>query len=260
MVEQIRFPGSYVWVIYRLVHGERLYFDPGAVFPEFAFLGYFPDVDLGIEICGKFPPVVARIAVDYIQIIDLIELMFEGMCGKYARHARVKTATQQRHDAGFPVPVAVGPLPGVFEFGDVPGFIVGCIEVMHAGCEACIHDAQVLVGQGDIDDHEGLEILHQGCQLILVIRIHPGSFDAVAPDLRSDFFTFRQGAACQKDIFKNTGNPCAFFGHYIADTSGPYDHDFAHFFFILLSMLIKSRGIFKNDPDRLFLSSRDPAQ
>ena len=38
------------------------------------------------------------------------------------------------------------PLPGVFEFGYVPGFIVGGVQVVNAGFQAGVHQVQILVG------------------------------------------------------------------------------------------------------------------
>ena len=66
--------------------------DPFAVVPVFTSLRHLTNVDLGIEVCGKRLAVVTCIAVDYIQVMDLTEVMFGSMGSKDAGDARIKPA------------------------------------------------------------------------------------------------------------------------------------------------------------------------
>ena len=65
----------------------------------------------------------------------------------------------------------VGPLPLVLELGDVARLVVGGVEVVHAGLEAGVHQRQVLVGQGDVDQQVGLDALEQRDRLGDVVGV-----------------------------------------------------------------------------------------
>ena len=54
-------------------------------------------------------------------------------------------------EAGLLEALLILPLPGVFELGDVLGFVVGGVEVVDAGLEAGVHQGEVLIRQGDIN-------------------------------------------------------------------------------------------------------------
>jgi len=47
-----------------------------------------------------------------------------------------KTRAKQRHEAGLLETLLVGPLPFIFELGDIRRLIVRGVEVMHSGGEA----------------------------------------------------------------------------------------------------------------------------
>src|SRR5512133_441210 len=88
--------------------------NPFTVLEVFALLGYFADVDFRIEVCGKRFPVVACIAVDNIEIMNLVKMVLCSMSRKYACHPRIESASQACRQSCFPKTVVVGPLPAVF--------------------------------------------------------------------------------------------------------------------------------------------------
>ncbi|OPZ57271.1 MAG: hypothetical protein BWY89_00770 [Bacteroidetes bacterium ADurb.BinA012] len=85
--------------------------NPLSVLPVFAFLGYLPDVYFGIEVCGEGFAMIAGVAVNYIEVVYLAEVMFRGMCCKDTGDTRVKAAAKYRRDAGFAEALMICPLP-----------------------------------------------------------------------------------------------------------------------------------------------------
>src|SRR3546814_2631541 len=51
-----------------------------------------------------------------------------------------------------PEAVVIGPLPVIFEFRLVARLVVRGVEIMRAGRQARLHDRQVLIGKGEVDD------------------------------------------------------------------------------------------------------------
>ena len=49
----------------------------------------------------------------------------------------------------------------VFEFRDIARLVVGGVYVVDAGFEAGVHEGEVLIGQGDVDEDVGLEIFEE---------------------------------------------------------------------------------------------------
>ena len=64
----------------------------------------------------------------------------------------------------------------------VLGLVVGRVEVVAAALEAGIHDREVLIRQGDIDDDVGLEGPEQLAQRGHVVGIDLGGLHAVTAD------------------------------------------------------------------------------
>jgi len=91
VVNHVRTLGAYVGVVDVLPDLVWLGVHPLAIFPVAAFLGYLTDVDFGVEVGGKSLAITARIGVDDVEVMDLIEEMLGGVGGEYARNARVKT-------------------------------------------------------------------------------------------------------------------------------------------------------------------------
>ena len=67
--------------------------------------------------------------------------------------ARIEATPKQGHNAALREAFAIGPLPAVFESGNIRRLVVGGVEVIDAGFEAGVHDGQVLVRERDVQ-HE----------------------------------------------------------------------------------------------------------
>ena len=93
---------------------------------------------------------VAAVAVENINIVDLVKLMFQGIGRKYAGDTRVKAASQKSGDSCFFKPFPVSPLPAVLKFCRILRLIVGGIHIMSLRSQAGIHNSQILIGKGQI--------------------------------------------------------------------------------------------------------------
>ena len=139
-------------------HGRNL--DPLAVLHVAAGSGDFAQVDFGVKIGGKGIAVVAAVAVENVDRVNRVELMFGGVGAVGLRHTRVKATAQQRSQAGILKLFLVGPLPAVIEVGGkafllaallvdstpggvvgVFGFVVGGVHVVDAAGKAGVHDS-----------------------------------------------------------------------------------------------------------------------
>ena len=132
-------------------------FDKIAVFEMAARCGDLADVDFWIEIGGKGVAVIAAVNIDDIERVNFIEVMLECPCGKNIGHAGIEARAEQRGESSFGEFFLIGPLPRVFELGDIGGLVVGGIEIINASGKASIHQRKILVGQGDIQHQVRLE-------------------------------------------------------------------------------------------------------
>ena len=103
---------------------------------------------------------VTAVAVENVDRVNRVELMFGGVGAVGLRHTRVKATAQQRSQAGILKLFLVGPLPAVIEVGGkafllaallvdgtpggvvgVFGFVVGGVHVVDAAGKAGVHDS-----------------------------------------------------------------------------------------------------------------------
>ncbi len=170
MVDDVGFALADAGIIERPVDFVGLGDDPLAVLEVTPLLGDLADVDFGVEIGGESHPVVTGVAIDDVEVMDFVEMMLGGIGGEDGRDARVETAAEDSGEPGSLEPVLISPLPRILEMR----LVIGRIEVIAPALEAGIHDGEVLVRQGDVDDDVGLERPEQFAQL----------GDAVGVDLR----------------------------------------------------------------------------
>ena len=164
--------------------------DPLAVFHIGARCRDLAQVDLRIEVRGKGIAMIAAIAVEDIDGVDGIEVMFLGIGRKDRRDARVKARAQKGRKAGLFELVLIGPLPGIVKVSreakllaalvvnlaplgvfDVLGLEVRRIDVVDTSCQAGIHDREVLIRQRHIQDGIGLVLLDEFRQGFGIIGI-----------------------------------------------------------------------------------------
>ena len=214
-----------------LVLGHRGSLDELAVFPVAALGGDFADVDLRVEVGGEGVAVVAAVDVDDVERVDLVEVVLERPGGENIGDAGVKTGAEQRGEAGFFETFLVFPLPRVFELGDVLGLVVGGVEVIDAGFKAGVHEGEVLVRQGDVDQQGGSRFTDELGSFCGVVGIDLKGGDVASEalfDRGGDGLALRDGAGGEGDLAEDFGEHGAFVGDDAADSAGSDDEDLVH--------------------------------
>ena len=103
--------------------------------------------------------VVAGIAIDNVEILNLVEVVFGSIGGEDACYAWVETASQDGAQSGFFKAFAVSPLPRVLEVSLVFWLVVGSVEIVAATCQASVHDGEVLIRQCKVDHEFRFEVI-----------------------------------------------------------------------------------------------------
>ena len=172
MVKQVHiFHADAVKIILSLdLHRFRLY--PVSIFPVRTVCRHLPDIDLRVKISCKRIAVVAAVAVQNVDVVDLVKLMFQRIRRKYAGYTRIKAASQQCGNARLFKFLTVCPLPFILKFCRVLRLIVRSIDIMGLRRQAGIHDRQILVRKRQVQHHIRVKFLNQGNQLIHVVCIH----------------------------------------------------------------------------------------
>ena len=49
--------------------------------------------------------------------------------------------------------------------------VVGCIQIAASASQTSVHNGQILIGQGKVDDQFWLEVVEQGLQLLHIVSI-----------------------------------------------------------------------------------------
>lgn len=204
------------------VHAHGGGFSEGAVFPVAAGGSHFPDVDFRVEVGGEGLAVIAAVDVNDVQRMDFVKVVLERPCREDVGDAGVKAGAQQGKESGLAEFVLVRPLPGVFEFGYVPGFIVGGVQVVNAGFQAGVHQVQILVGKGHVDQQLRLDFPDEGHGGGHVVRVHGVGGDI---DARSGAYIVRNGvtfafrAGGQMNVLKDVRQLGAFVGYHMSDAA-----------------------------------------
>ena len=144
-------------------------------------------------------------------------MVLEYIGAVHVRDARVESRAEHGHQAFLPEPVLIGPLPLVLELRLVQRLVVGRVDVMHPRFEAGIHDSQVLVRQGDIEDEVRPDFPYQGDGLRHVVRVDRMGLDVhlpAPPDVLLYGVRLGQRPACQ-----------VYFPEHVAHASRAYDED-----------------------------------
>lgn len=210
---------------------HRLRLDPVAVLPVAAVGRNLADVDLGIEVRRERVAVVAGVAVEDVDVVDLVEVVLERVGGKDARDARVKAGTQERRDAGLLVALAVGPLPLVLELRRVLRLVVGRVDVVRLRREAGIHDVQVLIRQREVQHDVRLELLDERDERIDVVRIDLRRADLRlrrALELLLERVALRLRARCDQDLTEFVRVLAALVDGDTRHTTAADDQSFSH--------------------------------
>src|SRR5699024_9333801 len=128
-------------------HGRDL--DPFSVLPVRAGGGNLSEVQFRLEVCGKWIAVIAAIAVQDSDGVNLIKIMLLRVSGEYAGHAGIKAAAQQSRQTGFFKLILISPLPGIIEIsGKAKTFAPFLIDGSPSGIFRVL---RLIVGRVDID-------------------------------------------------------------------------------------------------------------
>ena len=166
-------------------------------------MGNLADVDFRVEVGGKGLMMVARVAVHDVQILDFVEMVLGGVCRVHAGDARVESAAEDGGQAGVLETLLVGPLPAVFKMGHVFRFVVGRVQIVAPRLQASLHDGQVLIRQGQVHHHVGLEAFEEFHQFVHVVGIHLCCPDGRIPDGLHDGIALGLGPAGNHNLVKH---------------------------------------------------------
>src|SRR5690606_29591891 len=109
-------------------------------------------VDLWIEVGRKGLPVATAVYIDNVQLVDFVEdVLCQVGCVDIC-NAGIESTPEKCHNASFLELLPVRPLPMVLEFGSILRLVIRRIQIIGSSLQAGVHNRQVLVGQGDIDD------------------------------------------------------------------------------------------------------------
>ncbi len=175
---------------------------------------------------------VAGVAVDYVEILDLVEMVFRRVRREDRTDTRVETATEDRRQTRLLEPVVVRPLPTVLEFRLIFRLVIRRVEIVHSALQARVHNGEILIRQSDVDHDVGGVLFEQGDQFGHVVCIDGGGFNAARAMQCVDGGGYRVGlcdcAAGEHNVGEN-----GIGGHFVCN-DGPYpagadDDDFRHF-------------------------------
>ena len=227
MIDEVGFARADFRIVHHRLDRERRDLDPLALFPVFAVLRHFAEVDLRVEVRRKRLAMVAGIAVDDVDIVDLVEQVFLRIGAPDVRDARIKPAAEDGGQAGRLEPLLIGPLPGIFELRDFPRLIVRGVEIVHARLEAGVHDRQVLIGQGHVDHEVRLHLLDEGHGRGHVIGVHLRNLDRRDAILRH-LLAALDPPRGQRDVLECLAVHRAFLGDDRACGAGADDENIVH--------------------------------
>ena len=177
VVQQIAVARTDVGVGEILVNLQRLCLYPLAVLPVESLLSNLADVNLWVEVGGESLMVVASVAVHDIKIVNLLEVMLGSIGGIDARYTWVETTTEDGCEACLLEALTISPLPRILEVCLVLGFVVGGVKIAASASQTSVHNRQVLIGQGKVDDQLGLVVIEQCLQLLYIVGIYLSSLD-----------------------------------------------------------------------------------
>ena len=228
MVEEVGLTHPDVGVGQRLV--DLLWFGlaPLPILVVLPLLRDLADVDLGVEVRSEGLVMISAIAVDDIEVMNLVEVVLRRIGSKDARHPGIKATAQDSRQTGFLEALLVGPLPAVFELRLIKGFIVGRVEVVDTCLEASIHNMEVLIRQSYVDDQLRLEGLHQSDQLRDVVGVDGCRLDLDISNLGGDLVALALGATSEHDLGEDITVLRHLLGYYRADTAGTDNEHSSH--------------------------------
>ena len=167
-----------------------------AVLPVGAGRRDLAEVDLRVEVRGEGIAVVAAVAVEDVDGVDLVKIVLLGIGDEHGRDARVKAGAEQARQTGLAEALVIGPLPRIVKVGGeaqllaalfvdlAPCGIVGVlrlvvrgVDIVHAALEAGLHHGKVLIRQGQIQHGIRADVADEHTQRGDVIGVDLGRGD-----------------------------------------------------------------------------------
>ena len=205
------------------LHGLGL--NPVTVLPVGAVGGNLAQVDFRVEVGGKRIAVVAAVAVENVNGVDLIEIVLEGIGGEDTRHTWIEAGAEERGEPCRLEFLLICPLPGIIEIRGKALFlaalfvdgtplrvvgilclIVGGIDVIRTAGKARVHNGEILIGKRHVQDGVRLVFLHQLTQGIKAVSVHLGGGNhglGGGAQLISEGIALRYGSRCNADLRKD---------------------------------------------------------
>ena len=115
---------------------------------------------------------VASVAIHDVEILNLLEVVLGGIGCIDAGYTWVETTAQDSCETSLLETLTIGPLPGILKVCLVLWLVVGCVEIAAATGQTGIHDGQVLIGEGEVDDEFRLVAVEKCLQLLHVVSIN----------------------------------------------------------------------------------------
>ena len=170
---------------------------------------------------------VTGIAVDNVDIFDFVEQEFLGIGAENVRYARIEPTAQNGGQAGLFELVLIGPLPVVFELRDIARFIVCRVHIVAARFQAGIHDRQVLIGQGHVNQQVRLHLIDEGDDLFDIVGVHLADLDRRLAE-RGNLLAAFDAARGEVDVFECVAIHGAFLCDDRSGGTGTDDEDIVH--------------------------------
>lgn len=134
---------------------------------------------------------------------NLVEVVLSCVSGEDACHARVETAAENGCQTSLLETLLVSPLPRVLEVSLVLRLVVGGVEVRASASQTSLHDGEVLIGQGEVDDQFRLIVVEESLELLHIVGVHLSGLDVGVADCLDNAVTLRLCAACNHEVGEN---------------------------------------------------------
>ncbi len=112
------------------------------------------------------------------------------------------------------------------------GLVVGRVEIVDAADEACVHDSEVLIGQGHVDYEIGFVAAEEFDEPVNAVGVDGVGRDVGLSDSFGHGVAFAACARCDYDFVENFGVLSALVGDDGADAAATDDDNFIHVFYV----------------------------
>jgi hypothetical protein len=111
--------------------------------------------------------------------------------------------------------------------GLVKGLVIGRINIMGSCRETCVHDMQILIREGEIENNIRPEFAHEGCKFRYIVGVNPSRLDVSSVsglNVIFDGLALGEGPAGNHNLPKNIRDLRAFMGCHGGHSSCPDYH------------------------------------